>query len=136
MWVIFGREKEEKPLGEVVTGYCYDCRRSTNWIVWNESEWVTFSDIRTLRFVNKNRLHCESCTLVFELSRREFRKINRHMKCHDSIDGTRLAKKLMSRIEKEQLAGKTPEQIKYIRKSMAAIKDYEETMRLQEDRDA
>ena len=61
MWIVFGWQKEEKPLADVGSGYCYDCRRQTTWVVWNESEWVTFSAIRTLRFVNRNRLHCESC---------------------------------------------------------------------------
>jgi hypothetical protein len=59
MWIIFGWQKEEKPVAEVASIYCYDCRRQTAWIMWNESEWVTFSAIRTLRFVNKHRLAAE-----------------------------------------------------------------------------
>ena len=86
MWIVFGWLKEEKPLGEVGSGYCYDCRKRTMWVVWNESEWVTFSAIRTLRFVNKNRLHCESCIFHSALTRAEYRDIQNHMKHYDSIE--------------------------------------------------
>ena len=132
MWIVFGWDKEIKPVGGVAEWYCYDCRRSTEWIVWNESEWVTFSDIRTIRFINKHTLHCESCSLQFALEPREFRKINRHMKRHDSIDGTRFGNKLRKRIEAQQLDGKTPKQLKYIRESMAAIQEYEDRIKEQE----
>ena len=136
MWIIFGWEKEERPLGVVVSSYCYDCRRTTEWVVWNESEWVTFSDIRTLRFVNKNRLHCDSCSFLVELTSSEFRKINKRMKKHPSIEGTRIGKSVMDRVEKEQLSTKTPQQLKYIRESMSAIKEYEDRIRIQNERDA
>ena len=131
MWIVFGWDEETRPLGEVGTGYCYDCRRSTGWIVWKESEWVTFSDIRVLRFVCKYHLHCEGCTSVFPLTPREFRRINRRMKRHDSIDGTRLHRALMARIETEQLAGKTELQREFIRNSMAAEREYEAAIKAQ-----
>lgn len=108
--------------------YCYDCRRPTLWVVWNESEWVTFSAIRTLRFVNKHRLHCESCTFSSALTRAEFREIEAHMKLHDSIDGTPLHAELLKRIEVGQLAGKTPQQLKFIRESMAAEREYRDSL--------
>ena len=38
MWIIFGWQKEEKPIGGVGSIYCYDCRRRTLWVVWNESD--------------------------------------------------------------------------------------------------
>ena len=136
MWIVFGWDKEIKPIGVVATGYCFDCRRTTDWVVWNESEWATFSAIRIIRFINKHRLHCDNCTLQFDLSSPEIRQIDRHMKKHDLINGTYFGDRLMKRIESEQLAGKTPQRIKYIRESMAAIQEYEETMRLQEDQDA
>ncbi len=136
MWIIFGWDKEIAPVGVAAEGYCYDCRRTTEWVVWNESEWVTFSDIRTFRFVNKHRLHCDECTLQFDLTPREFKKINRHMKRHDSINGTKFGDAIMKRIEEIQLAGKSPQQIKYIRESMAAIEEYEEAMRRQDERDS
>lgn len=129
MWIVFGWEKEERPIWEVATGYCYDCRRKTLWVVWNESEWVTFSAIRTLKFINKNRLHCASCTARFELSAAELGKIKRHMQAHDSIDGTPLHEHLMQRVEAAQLAGKTPLQLEFIRRSMAAEREYEQAMK-------
>jgi hypothetical protein len=136
MWIVFGWQKEEKPVAEVGSGYCYDCRRRTMWVVWNESEWVTFSDIRTLRFVNRNRLHCESCTFRSELTRAEFNDIKNHIRTNDSIDGTPLHAKLMKRIESEQLAGKTPLQLKFIRDSMAAESEYRQRLAENERRDA
>ena len=128
MWIIFGWQKEEKPIGGVGSIYCYDCRRRTLWVVWNEPEWVTFSDIRTLRFVNKHRLHCESCTFYSTLTRAEFREIEAHMKLHDSIEGTPLHAELLKRIELGQLAGKTPQQLKFIRESMAAEQEYRDSL--------
>lgn len=128
MWIIFGWQKEEKPIGEAGSGYCYDCRRRTAWVVWNESEWVTFSDIRTLRFVNKHRLHCASCTFSIELTRAVFREIETHMKLHASIDGTELHADLFKRVELAQLARKTPLQLKFIRESMAAEQEYRDNL--------
>lgn len=134
MLIIFGWEKEIKPVGICAEWYCYDCCRTTERVVWNESEWVTFSDIRTFRFVNKHTLHCDNCSFEAELSPGEFRKINRHMKKHDSISGSRFGDRLMKRNEEQQLAGKTPKQMKYIRESMAAKKEYEDRIREQQER--
>lgn len=136
MWIVFGWDKEIKRVGVVAQAYCYDCRRSTDWVVWNESEWVTFSGIRTIRFVNRHTLHCDGCTLQFDIKPSEFRRINRHMEHNDAINGTTFGDALIKRVDAEQLAGKTPQQIKYIRESMAAIQEYEDRMRLQEDRDS
>ena len=136
MWIVFGWQKEERPVAEVANAYCYDCRRKTLWVVWNESEWVTFSDIRTLRFVNKNRLHCASCTFSLELSGSELAAITRHMKAHDSIDGTPLHESFVRRIETSQLGGKTPKQLKFIRESMDAEREYAQRMKEAADREA
>jgi hypothetical protein len=136
MWIVFGWEKEERPVAEVANAYCYDCRRKTLWFLWNESEWVTFSDIRTLRFINKHRLHCASCTFFLELSAGEVGTIKRHMKTHDSIDGTPLHENFVRRIETSQLEGKTPKQLKFIRESMEAEREYAERMREAADREA
>jgi hypothetical protein len=129
MWIVFGWVKEERPVAAVANAYCYDCRRPTLWVVWNESEWVTFSDIRTLRFVNKNRLHCESCTFFLPLTGAELAAIKRHMRRHDSIDGTPIHDSLVRRIESSQLAGKTPKQLKFIRESMEAEREFAERMK-------
>jgi hypothetical protein len=136
MWIVFGWDKEERPVAEVANAYCYDCRRKTLWVVWNESEWVTFSAIRTLRFINKHRLHCASCTFFLDLSGAEVSAITRHMKTHASIDGTRLHESFVRRIESSQLAGKTPKQLKFIRESMDAEREYAERMREAADREA
>jgi hypothetical protein len=136
MWIVFGWDKEERRVAEVANAYCYDCRRQTLWVVWNESEWVTFSAIRTLRFVNKNRLHCASCTFFLELGAAELAAINRHMKTHASIDGTPLHEGLVRRIENTQLGGKTPKQLKFIRESMDAEREYAQRMREAADKQA
>jgi hypothetical protein len=125
MWIVFGWEKEQQPLGVVATAYCYDCRRNSEWLVSKESEWVTLSAIRVFRFVLKHRLHCIGCTAVFPLQPAEFRQIDRHMRGHDTIDGTAIHRSLVRRIETEQLAGKTPLQLKFIRESMAAQEQYQ-----------
>src|SRR5262245_42025320 len=136
MWIVFGWDKEEKPLGPVATGYCYDCRRIATWVVWNQSEWATLSAIRVLRFMNKHFLHCESCSAVFELSRAEFRSIDLEMRLQQSIDGTPVHAALMKRVEASQLGGKTELQLKFIRESMAAEKEYQEALQKQDERDA
>ncbi|MFC4310514.1 hypothetical protein ACFPN2_15595 [Steroidobacter flavus] len=133
MWIIFGWEKEQKPLGVVATTYCYDCRRSSEWLVSKESEWVTLSAIRVFRFILKHHLHCTGCSAVFPLTQAEFKQIDRHMRQHESIDGTDLHGSLAKTIEAEQLAGKTPLQLKFIRESMAAQEQYKAAIRSQND---
>lgn len=68
MFIIFGWQKEQKPLGEVGTIYCYDCRRPGPWIAVSESEWVTLSALRVFRFIHKHRLHCSGCSAFLALA--------------------------------------------------------------------
>ena len=136
MWIVFGWEKEEVALGEVAAAYCYDCRRNSAWLVSRESEWVTLSAIRVLRFVRKYHLHCTGCSAVFPLTLSEFRTIDRHMRQHESINGTEIHVSLAKRIETEQLAGKTPLQLKFIRESMEAQEQYKSAIEAQNERDA
>lgn len=132
VWIIFGWEKEQQDLGEIGQGYCYDCRRKTQWVVQNEREWVTFSAIRTFRFANRFDLHCDNCSFCISLNTSEFKAIDDQMQWRDSIDGTALHKRLMHRIELEQLAEKTPQQLKYIRESMAAEEEYRRAIESQQ----
>lgn len=136
MWIVFGWDKEQKMLGEVATAYCYDCRRDSAWFVSRESEWVTFSAIRVFRFICKHHLHCGGCSAVFPLTTSEFKQIDRHMRRNDSINGTDLYACLANRIEREQLADKMPLQLKFIRESMEAQKQYKAAIEMQEKRDA
>ncbi|WP_153067200.1 hypothetical protein [Steroidobacter cummioxidans] len=136
MWIVFGWDKEQKVLGEVATAYCYDCRRESEWLVSRESEWVTFSAIRVFRFICKHRLHCGGCTAVFPLTNAEFKEIDSHMRRNDSINGTDLHADLVERIETEQLANKTPLQLKFIRESMEAQRQYQSAIEAQNERDA
>lgn len=136
MWIVFGWDKEQKVLGEVATAYCYDCRRDSEWFVSRESEWVTFSAIRVFRFLRKHRLHCSSCSAVFPLTASEFKQIDQHMQRNDSIDGADIHIHLTKRIETEQLATKTPLQLKFIRESMEAQKQYKSALEAQDERDA
>jgi hypothetical protein len=115
---IFGWEKQTKPLGEVGKLYCFDCKRAPAWVAVEDSEWVTLFFLRVLKFSNKQRLHCTGCGEVLPLSAAEFRQVDRIMRQRDSIDGTDAHAALTQRIEKAQLAGKTPTQIKFIRESM------------------
>jgi hypothetical protein len=103
--------------------------------VWNEVEWATFSDIRVLTFLNKRFLHCDCCTADFELSREDFRRIVSEMKRGSSIDGTSIHAELMKRIESAQLSGKTGLQLRSIRESMAAEKEYSDALQRQVERD-
>lgn len=135
MWIVFGWQKEERPLGQVATGYCYDCRRISDWVVWNQSEWATLSDIRVLKFLNKHFLHCDGCSAVFELSRQEFRSIDLEMNRQSTINGTPIHAALMQRIETEQLSGKTELQLKFIRESMAAEKECKDALERHNARD-
>jgi hypothetical protein len=50
------------------------------------------------------------------------------MKQHDSIEGTPLHAELLKRIELGQLAGKTQQQLKFIRESMAAEQEYRDSL--------
>jgi hypothetical protein len=135
MWIVFGWEKVERPIGDVCSGYCYDCRRQTTWTVWNHSEWVTFSALRTLRFVNRSSLHCSTCSFRTALTRADLAEIEWRMQHRESIDGTPLHARLRARIEMGQLGSKTPQQLKFIRASMAAEREYRQRIAENLERD-
>jgi hypothetical protein len=136
MWIIFGWEKKQAVLGEIGTAYCFDCRRESAWAVWTESEWLTLSAIRVFRFIHRHHIKCTGCTAVFALNPAEFRTIDRHMRQHDSINGSEMHTALAKRIETEQLASKTPLQLKFIRESMKADEEYKARIRAQNERNA
>ena len=134
MWVIFGWEKIETPLGDVGAVRCFDCQRDSQWMVWNESEWVTFSAIKVFRFIHKHELQCNGCSTTLALHTSEFKQIDRHMRTKGSIEGTSIHSALASRIEQLQLAQKTPLQLKFIKETMKAKREYEEKIAAQEER--
>ena len=80
MWIIFGWQKIETPLGEVGATRCFDCQRDSQWLVWNVSEWVTFSALKVFRFIHKHELQCSGCSTTLALHSREFKQIDRHMR--------------------------------------------------------
>lgn len=118
MIFIFGWEKQTKPLGDVGKLYCFECKRATHWSAIEESEWVTLFFLRVLKFSNKHRLHCAGCGWGLQLKPQEFKQVDRVMRKQDSIDGTEIHSALTRNIENQQLAGKTPTQIKFIRESL------------------
>jgi hypothetical protein len=128
VWIIFGWEKIEKPLGEVGAAYCFDCQRDTQWEVWNESEWVTFSALKVFRFIHKHELQCNGCSTVLPLHASEFKQIDRHMRTAGSIDNTPIQSTLAARIERSQLADKPPLQMKFIKETMRAKREYRERL--------
>jgi len=131
MWIIFGWEKIETPIGEVGAMHCFDCQRESRWMVWNESEWVTFSAIKVFRFIHKHELQCSGCSTVLPLLASDFKQIDRHMKERGSIERTPIHAALAARIEQQQLAEKTPLQMKFIKETMKAKQEYRERMEKQ-----
>jgi hypothetical protein len=116
--ILFGWEKQAKPLGEVGKLHCFECKRATPWVAVEESEWVTLFFLRVLRFSNERRLHCTGCGDGLALTPAEFKHVDRVMRQCDSIAGTQVHAALTERIEQVQLAGKTPTQIRFIRESL------------------
>ena len=130
MFIIFGWEKIEKPLGEVGAVQCFGCQRPSPWEVWNTSEWVTFSAIKVFRFIHKHDLRCTTCSSTLALQPSEFEQIDRHMR----TAGTPIHSALAARIEEQQLSQKTPLQLTFIRETMKAKREYEERMAEREER--
>lgn len=128
MWIIFGWQKIETPLGEVGAARCFDCQRDSQWLVWNVSEWVTFSALKVFRFIHKHELQCAGCSTTLSLRAAEFKQIDRHMRSLGSIEGTPIHSALTARIENQQLSHKTPQQLKYIKASMEAKREYEKKL--------
>lgn len=124
MWIIFGWQKIETPLGEIGATRCFDCQRDSQWLVWNVSEWVTFSALKVFRFMYKHELQCSGCSTTLSLHSREFKQIDRHMRSLGSIEGTTIHAALAARIETQQLSRKTPQQLQYIKASMEAKREY------------
>ena len=133
MWIIFGWQKIETPLGEVGAVHCFDCQRESQWMVWSEAEWVTFSAIKIFRFVYKHELQCGGCATVLPLRSSEYKQIEHHMREIGTIEGTRLHASLAACIEHQQLAQKTPLQMNFIKESMKAKREYRERMEKQEE---
>ncbi len=134
MWIIFGWSKEQSQVGEFGTFYCFDCRRSTPWILVNTSEWVTLSALRVLRFVNRHDAHCGRCTFASRLAGADVAVIRRAVRAAQTIDATPLHEELAARFEAEQFASKTPQQIRFIRESMAAEREYRDRLKAQTSR--
>jgi hypothetical protein len=134
VWIIFGWEKIETPLGEVGAVRCFDCQRDSQWMVWNASEWVTFSAIKVFRFIHKHELQCNGCSTTLELHASEFKQIDHYMRRQGSIEGSPIHAALAARIEQQQLALKTPLQLKFIKETMKAKMEYEERMAGREER--
>lgn len=132
MWIIFGWQKIETPLGEVGAAHCFDCQRESQWMVWNESEWVTFSALKIFRFIYKHDLQCMGCSTVLPLHASEYKQIEHHMRHRGSIEGTPIHASLSARIEQQQLAEKTPFQMNFIKETMKAKREYRERMEAQE----
>lgn len=128
MWIIFGWQKIETPFGEVGSAHCYDCQRESRWEVWNVAEWVTFSAIKVFRFLHKHELQCMGCSTTLALRAAEFKQIAQHMRAAGSIDGTTVLARLAARIEHQQLSHKTPVQMRFIKETMKAKKEYEARM--------
>jgi hypothetical protein len=120
MFVICGWMKTRESLGAVGNGYCYDCRRKVPWIIGKETEWVTMYGMRTLPFLSKYHFVCGRCDDNVRLTGAEFRRVRSAMKDRGTIDGSSIHAALISRIEQQQLAGKTELQLRWIRASMEA----------------
>jgi len=116
--VIFGWEKQTKPLGEVGRLHCFECKRATPWLAVAQSEWVTLFFLRVLKFSSQHHLYCTGCGATLALTSAQFRQVDGVMRQRDSIADTDIHTALTQCIEKEQLAGKTPTQVQFIRESL------------------
>jgi hypothetical protein len=85
---------------------------------WSVASKAGLFFLRVLKFSNKHRLYCASCGWGLRLESGEFKQVDRVMRKRDDIDGTEIHTTLSHRIEKAQLAGKTPTQVKFIRESL------------------
>ena len=54
MWIVFGWQKEERPVAEVANAYCYDCRRKTLWVVWLETSQLGAKTPKQLKFIRES----------------------------------------------------------------------------------
>jgi hypothetical protein len=116
--VIFGWQKQHKPLGAVGKLYCFECKRAIPWEAVADAEWVTLFLLRVLKFISRHHLCCTGCGAVLQLSATEFKQVDAVMRRRDSIAGSAIHAALGERIERMQLAGKTPTQVKFIRESL------------------
>jgi hypothetical protein len=80
-----------------------------------------------------HELQCLGCSATLPLHSSEFRQIDRHMRTHDSIHGTAIHSVLAARIEKLQLADKTPLQLKFITESMKVRQEHKARIAAQDE---
>ncbi|MFT7775757.1 hypothetical protein [Roseateles sp.] len=103
MFVVYGWLKERRPLSQLARCYCFVCQRHRQWVLLQETEWVTLFYMRTLPFRNKYSTVCEGCGDEIALSKPEARRLQ-------ASD----AGEVSATLERSQLAGKNEVQRNFL----------------------
>lgn len=115
MIIIFGWEKVAEAIDVAFETYCFHCQKNTEWAHCLESEWVTFFDIRTIRFKKEDFLVCTGCDDDLTLDKRASKKLKELKQVSNLSDKEWLINGFSSLIEDYQLSTKTEYQKEFIR---------------------
>lgn len=75
MFVVYGWLKEKRPLSQLARCYCFVCQRHRQWVLLQETEWVTLFHMRTLPLKNQYSTACESCGDEIALSKPDAQRL-------------------------------------------------------------
>lgn len=102
MFIIFGWQKEAQNFTQFNACYCYNCADIKQWILYVETEWVSFFGIKTIPFLTKRNVYCERCGDILDFPNRQYLAIKNN------------PESIAHYIENSQLAKKTEIQRKYL----------------------
>jgi hypothetical protein len=67
MFVIFGWNKETKPVDATLSCYCYRCQRKREWQCWKATEWIMLYMMKTIPFLSHHFVACSICNEQIKL---------------------------------------------------------------------
>ena len=111
MFVIFGWDKETKPVDARLSCYCYRCQRRREWQCWKEVEWISLYMMKTIPLLSHHFVACSICDEQNKLDWRHARKYGRAGQ--EAV--------VASFVESLQLANKTEVQKRFLQAKRADV---------------
>ena len=126
MIIIFGWQKIAEPLEIAFENFCINCQKNTEWVDYEEAEWVSFFGVKTIKFKSTRFIHCAGCCDELDLSREALKKLNQLYDEKDQEAKDWILAGFSTLIEEHQLASKTETQKAFIRSMREANENLDE----------
>jgi uncharacterized C2H2 Zn-finger protein len=114
MFILFGTKWQVEPVKPLIDTYCYNCNVIRTWDLYAQREYFTLFFIPTIAFRSEYFLVCKKCNDQYDIDKDFYKRINSRHKTNKK-QSLQLHDELVKKLEAHQLAGKTEEQIRYIK---------------------